>query len=175
MTIHYITGDIFNAPTNGHLLCHICNDMGKWGAGFSGQLSKQYPHIEQSYRTWWSGRLLPVSIPNSSTLGLGNVQVCNMGNHFFIGNMVAQRNVRVLPSDPSPINYQALEKCLLKVAEFARGNNTEGRTLVVDMPRIGTGLAGGEWRLIEPLIISCLSSVGVSVNVYTLIGRLNGS
>ena len=36
----------------------------------------------------------------------------------------------------------------------------------VHMPRIGTGLAGGKWELIEPLILEKLIAAGVKVYVY---------
>lgn len=34
------------------------------------------------------------------------------------------------------------------------------------MPRIGCGLAGGQWEEIEPLIVSQLIEKGVAVTVY---------
>jgi hypothetical protein len=34
------------------------------------------------------------------------------------------------------------------------------------MPRIGCGLAGGEWSIVEPLIEEHLVKVGVPVTVY---------
>jgi hypothetical protein len=38
----------------------------------------------------------------------------------------------------------------------------------VHMPRIGCGLAGGEWSRIEPLIVNSLCEKGVDVTVYDL-------
>jgi hypothetical protein len=34
------------------------------------------------------------------------------------------------------------------------------------MPRIGCGLAGGEWSRVEPLILSHLSDQGLAVTIY---------
>jgi hypothetical protein len=34
------------------------------------------------------------------------------------------------------------------------------------MPRIGCGLAGGKWELIEPIIVRTLVARGVPVTVY---------
>ena len=36
------------------------------------------------------------------------------------------------------------------------------------MPRIGCGLAGGRWELIEPLIAEHVAGRGVAVTVYDL-------
>jgi hypothetical protein len=34
------------------------------------------------------------------------------------------------------------------------------------MPRIGCGLAGGKWELIEPIIVRTLSEHDIAVTVY---------
>ncbi len=36
----------------------------------------------------------------------------------------------------------------------------------VHMPRIGCGLAGGKWEVVEPLIEEHLSAKGVAVTIY---------
>jgi hypothetical protein len=38
----------------------------------------------------------------------------------------------------------------------------------VHMPRIGCGLAGGQWEEIEPIIETTLGAKGVAVTVYDL-------
>jgi O-acetyl-ADP-ribose deacetylase (regulator of RNase III) len=47
------------------------------------------------------------------------------------------------------------------VAEKAKELNAS-----VHMPRIGCGLAGGEWSKVEPIIIETLCKNGVEVTVY---------
>jgi hypothetical protein len=34
------------------------------------------------------------------------------------------------------------------------------------MPRIGCGLAGGKWEMIEPIILRTLIANGIAVSVY---------
>jgi O-acetyl-ADP-ribose deacetylase (regulator of RNase III) len=74
--------------------------------------------------------------------------------------MVAQHGVRGSTQNP-PIRYQAVEACLEKVAQRAQEIEAS-----VHLPRIGCGLAGGKWQLIEPLILKTLCDKDVSVTVY---------
>ena len=55
----------------------------------------------------------------------------------------------------------AVEQGLAKVAEQSVADGAS-----VHMPRIGCGLAGGEWSQIEPLIDKTLIAAGVNVYVY---------
>jgi O-acetyl-ADP-ribose deacetylase (regulator of RNase III) len=50
---------------------------------------------------------------------------------------------------------------LQKVAAKAKELQTS-----VHMPRIGCGLAGGEWSKVEPIIRETLSKAGIEVTVY---------
>lgn len=65
--------------------------------------------------------------------------------------------------DPPPIRYQAIEAGLAKVSTMAQELKAS-----VHMPRIGCGLAGGKWELIEPIVERELVQLGVDVTVYDL-------
>jgi O-acetyl-ADP-ribose deacetylase (regulator of RNase III) len=70
--------------------------------------------------------------------------------------MIAQRGF----SGPKPwVKYDALEKCLRMVAAEAKQIGA-----IIAMPRIGCGIAGGNWTEVEPLILQ--ECDGVQVNVY---------
>ena len=43
---------------------------------------------------------------------------------------------------------------------------TQGNKIIVHMPRIGCGLAGGSWDRIEPLIVESLTVRGIETFVY---------
>ena len=60
-----------------------------------------------------------------------------------------------------PIRYDSLHSCLRAVRTLAE---TLGAS--VHMPRIGCGLAGGEWSRVEPLVASELTDGGIPVTVY---------
>lgn len=77
--------------------------------------------------------------------------------------MIAQHGIRSVRGVP-PIRYEALAECLTLVARKADELNAS-----VHMPRIGCGLAGGEWDRIEPITLSSLCERGVLVTVYDLV------
>jgi O-acetyl-ADP-ribose deacetylase (regulator of RNase III) len=59
------------------------------------------------------------------------------------------------------IRYEAVERCLQVVADHAIRLGAS-----VHMPRIGCGLAGGKWELIEPIIIRTLCERSIVTTVY---------
>ena len=58
------------------------------------------------------------------------------------------------------VDYDALSKCLKEVFLFANENNLE-----VHMPKIGSGLAGGDWKRIETMIINLKRNVKTIIYV----------
>lgn len=88
--------------------------------------------------------------------------------------MIGQRGVRGA-SNPSPIRYDALDTALAKLAAYAKGFEDACNdkcvagisvTSAFHMPRIGCGLAGGEWCKVEALLIKNLA--GRRIVVYDL-------
>ena len=71
--------------------------------------------------------------------------------------MLAQDNVT--PNRKPRLCYSALRDCL----QWVRANYSSSRIV---MPLIGSGIAGGDYRIIEKLIAKCLGSL--DVNVYVL-------
>lgn len=152
--IQYIRGDATCPQAAGNkVIAHVCNDAGKWGAGFVLALSARWEQPEAEYRAWANGKS---EVPFS----LGAVQVVPVLPTVWVANMVAQHGTRTGSSGP-PIRYPALDQCLAKLAEV-----TVTLEASVHMPRIGCGLAGGDWAVVEPLIEKNLCDRGVSVTVY---------
>ena len=152
--ITFIKGDATCPEAKGtKFICHICNGIGGWGKGFVLAISKRWEEPEAVYRAWYANR-------KSNNFSLGAVQFVQVEPWIWIANLVAQRGVKKGSNGP-PIRYDALRECLAKVAEKA----TE-RTASIHMPRMGCGLAGGKWELIEPIIVETLCTRGLSVTVY---------
>ena len=76
--------------------------------------------------------------------------------------MIGQQGIHTIFGVP-PIHYAALKSCLTKVAKEALTSNAS-----VHMPRIGCGLGGGKWKLVEPIIKEELIDRGIDVTVYDL-------
>jgi O-acetyl-ADP-ribose deacetylase (regulator of RNase III) len=151
--IRYLKGDATCPQASGlKVICHVCNDRGGWGKGFVLALSRRWKEPEQAYRAWHRDR-------NRNDFALGAVQFIQVEPYVWVANMVAQHGVRRGSGAP-PIRYEALARCLEKVAAWAV---EQGASL--HMPRIGCGLAGGSWARIEPLLVSVCEQ-GLDVTVY---------
>jgi len=154
--IRYVTGDATSPADDGtKIIAHVCNDIGGWGRGFVVALSKQWPAPESSYRAWAAKGLdLPFE--------LGQVQFVEVNEDTWVANMIGQHKTAVIDGVPS-VRYEAIETALIRVAEFAQSKSAS-----VHMPRIGCGLAGGNWEQVEESILRALCERSVSVTVYDL-------
>lgn len=155
-SIRYIRGDATQPQAKGNrIIAHVCNDLGGWGKGFVLAISKRWPGPESSYRAWHRDR-------SKNDFGLGAVQVIQVETYVWVANMVAQRGMKTGSNGP-PIRYEAVRASLRKLT--AEANELEAS---VHMPRIGCGLAGGNWEEIEPIVLDELTSQGVEVTIYDL-------
>jgi O-acetyl-ADP-ribose deacetylase (regulator of RNase III) len=154
MEVRYCVGDATVPSTDGNkLIAHICNDRGAWGKGFVLALSKRWRQPAEAFKSWFK---------ESKGFELGAVQFVQVERDIWIANMVAQHGLKAQHGIP-PIRYEALRSCLEKMAEKA-----EEIGATVHMPRIGCGLAGGEWSRVEPIIVETLCVKGIEVTVYDL-------
>jgi O-acetyl-ADP-ribose deacetylase (regulator of RNase III) len=150
--ITYLKGDATCPQAKGpKVIAHICNDRGGWGKGFVLAISKKWPEPEQYYRRWYASKEM---------FALGSIQLVQVRPDTWVANMIAQQGYKAGSKGP-PIRYSALKKALEQLADEARTLKAS-----IHMPKIGTGLSGGRWELIEPIITEALN--GLSVHVYIL-------
>jgi O-acetyl-ADP-ribose deacetylase (regulator of RNase III) len=158
--ITYIKGDATDPVIKDgyRFITHICNDIGAWGAGFVLALSKKWDSPGRLYRMW-----------SKDNLKLGDIQNCMVDKSgIFVVNMIAQHGCE-WSDDRPPIRYVALYCCLEKVSKMLKKMSTdEGVAVSVHMPRIGCGLAGGEWNKVEEIINRTLVYNNIPVYVYDL-------
>lgn len=151
--IEYKKGDATNPSDHGNkIIVHICNNIGGWGKGFVLAISKRWKAPENSYRTWYQSK---------DNFNLGEVQFVQVEQDLWIANLIGQHKINKDENGNAPIRYDAVEEGLRKVADFASDINAS-----VHMPRIGCGLAGGEWGIIEPIIKETLSKKDINTTVY---------
>ena len=146
--INYVIGDATNPQGDGNkLILHICNDIGAWGAGFVLALSARWSAPEERYRA-------------QSHYVLGNIQLVDVEDDITVVNMIAQHGVGPDKDGIPPIRYLALIDALANVNKVAKAMSA-----TVHCPRMGAGLAGGDWKFIETILRESLS---VPVTVYDL-------
>ncbi|GGK99998.1 macro domain-containing protein [Deinococcus radiotolerans] len=157
--IRYVTGDATQPQDSGpKLLVHICNDIGAWGRGFVVALSKRWTAPELAFNRWASGQ-------TDQPYALGEVQFVPVQADLTVANLIGQHDIarKNRPTDVPPVRYEAIRAGLAQVRTEAQRTGAS-----VHMPRIGAGVAGGDWRQIEPIITEELAAHGVPVTVYDL-------
>ena len=133
-----------------HRVCiaHVVNNIKVWGGGFTASLERQYPGTGADYRAKLDGRKKGYIFFTHH----GAVSICHM---------VAQEGT-IAANNPSPLVYEALDKCLgLLAASITPLNIT-----AIQMPMIGSGLAGGDWNVIEPMIAAHFYNVAIPVTIF---------
>ncbi len=145
--ITYLKGDATKPSSLGNkIIIHCCNNKGKWGAGFVLALSRKWPRTKTTY------------LQNS--LELGTISLLQVEKEIYVANVIGQdgygRRGRY-------VKYEALRKGLGKVAIFATSNKAS-----IHGPRLGSGLAGGEWTIIEAILEDVFIKDGINVTIYDL-------
>ena len=133
MPISYTVGDATEPQGPGpHAIIHINNNVGTWGGGFVLSVSDKWPVARRVY-------------VGDETLVLGDIQIVPVEEGVSVVNMVAQDE---FPTQERPVavDYEALADCL-----WLANHHLPPET-VIHAPRIGTGIAGGDWGTIERLL-----------------------
>lgn len=169
--IRYVIGDATNPPEateagERRVIAHVCNDVGAWGAGFVLALSARWSRPEGLYRSWAATTF---GIGTTGTFALGEVQIVRITDDLFVCNMIAQRGFPTA-TDRCALDYEALAACL---DNLSRALRRSGLPATIHMPRIGCGIAGGEWSKVEAIIEDRLSTYDVTV--YDLPARAMAS
>jgi len=152
----YVEGDATSPSAPGpKIIVHVCNDIGKWGKGFVLAISKRWKAPEQTYKA---------AFTSAGGLSLGEVQFVPVTDAIVVANLVGQHGVATRTSTTPPVRYEAIESGLRKVCDRARANGA-----LVHMPRIGCGLAGGDWSKVESIVRATLADVGIQVTVYDFV------
>lgn len=158
--IRYVTGDATDPEDSGgtRIIAHVCNDIGAWGSGFVMAVSARWPGPEREYRAWHE---------SGPHFELGYTQLVPVDDGTWVANMIAQHGTIAHPDgDGPPIRYKELGGALRSVGNVALRWGAS-----VHMPRIGCGLAGGKWELVEQVVVRALCRRGVPVTVYDLPAR----
>lgn len=132
-----IKGDLLELALNGqlNLIIHGCNCFCNWGAGIALQMRDTFP---QAYEA-----------DKKTTVG----DKTKLGNYTLATIMVGAKELTVINAytqygfcgDGVLVDYVAVRKVFKKIKEnfFSK---------IIGYPKIGAGLAGGDWRTISKII-----------------------
>lgn len=153
--IIYIKGDATQPVGDGQkIIVHVCNNIGGWGAGFVLALSKRWSEPEDVYR--------------KMNHKLGEIDLVRVEDDILVCNLIGQEGTTSRPAGNAllpPVRYVAIEVGLNNLADIILSVNS-GKDMSVHMPMIGSGLAGGNWFIIERIIEETLCRKGIPVTVY---------
>ena len=158
--IRYTEGDVTQDQIPGpRILAHIVNDEGGWGCGVVVAISKRWDEPERCYRSWYRNRANPDGL---FPFQLGEILMVRVEVDLCVANMLAQRGYFYAAKiGEIPLCYTSLRECLKKLSLDA---TKQGATVI--MPKIGSGLAQGDWGKIEKIIEEELA--GNTVVIYTI-------
>lgn len=151
MIIH-ATGDAFKAGAD--IIVQGCNCFCVMGAGFALQMSKYYPAAviaDNATKKGDAGKLGTISVAHCD-------DIFTPGHQVFIVNAYTQYHPR---RDPPPFDYDACAKAMDCIKRSFHPECS------IAMPRVGCGLAGGDWSLVEPIIANAFDDRTVTVYTYT--------
>ena len=170
MKIKYIDGDLIKLALNGEfdVIAHGCNCLSTMGAGIAVQMKNTFGcdkfelemigpninklgQIDYEYFTD-TGNGIRKSNPNDLYVGDILVTVVNAYTQYSYGRNHSG-------GVDKPIDYESLTLCLRKM-------NHNFKNLKIGLPKIGSGLAGGEWEKIEKIIQEELKDCDVTVVNY---------
>lgn len=154
--INYITGDASfpekTCPNGIKIIVHIVNDIGKWGAGFVLALSKRWSNLKNDYQTHYRA------------YSLGDIYVSKTSdNDIYVVDLFGQHGIRTT-FNPTVIRYGAVEQGLKKLRY--RLEKASLKDVSIHMPKIGSGLAGGNWQIIENIINKVFDGSNIPIYVY---------
>lgn len=126
--LEYKKGDLLSV-TKG-IIAHGCNAQGVMGSGVALQIKQKYPQAYHSYLT----------MPKA----LGMVDLVQVTKDLYVANCITQefygRDPKVVYVDYDAVNLVMNKLCRLE------------QNCVVNLPKIGAGLANGSWSRIERII-----------------------
>lgn len=159
MKYHY--GDIFSPNRTGHelIICHQVNCQGVMGAGLAKQIRTMFPFVYEHYKRTCS------RAANSKDL-LGEVVFSPIrynGYEWLIANLFAQDG---FGRDRCYTDYEALRKALAGVRVVATPLPARTLTTVRIPYKMGCGLAGGSWDIVEQIIMDELVSYEIPVEIW---------
>jgi O-acetyl-ADP-ribose deacetylase (regulator of RNase III) len=153
--IRYRHGNVLDISLPGpKIICQLVNDKAiRWGGGTARKFAEKCPTAEDEFAS------AMMRIPQK--MRLGSVVYTDIEDDLRLASIVGQEGFG--PSLFPRIRYSALEKGLSEVGEYALAHRAS-----VHLPKIGTGSAGGEWRIIEEIVDNELVRRGLDVTVYDL-------
>lgn len=160
-----VDGDLIKLAqrANFDVIAHGCNCFCQMGAGIAPQMAKAFScndsekyHGESTNREGDMNKLGNIESYAWYVFGEDGerrrLDVVNAYTQYKYGRNHAD-------GDASPVNYAAIEMCMKKINYRFKGKH-------IGLPKIGAGLAGGDWNMIKKIIQTELKDCSVTIVNY---------
>ena len=139
--LRYETGDILSGKYP--VICHQVNCKGVMGAGLAKQIRAKYPFVYNEY--------LDLLKENNNPLGHILLSHASGLNGEIIVSMFAQYGYGRYKRYT---DYYAFKRCLYALEKSMNNYSSNGHYNTIAFPYgIGCGLAGGDWHIVQDMII----------------------
>jgi O-acetyl-ADP-ribose deacetylase (regulator of RNase III) len=144
-----ISGDIITQALNHKfdIIVHGCNCMCTMGAGVAKLIKKYFPEAYQADLKTKRGDI--EKLGSYSKAESKGITIINAYTQYYYGNA----------NNIPPVNYEAIKTVFKKL-------NIDFKGETVGIPKIGSGLAGGNWNTIRDIIEHAAPDLNIIVVEY---------
>ena len=165
-----IHGDLIQLAKQGKfdVITHGCNCLSTMGAGIAAQMAKVFKCDRFEMETW-GATIEKLGNIDYQTFVLGEKAIWSLVDarnnrnepELTVVNSYTQYSYGLNHSDgaANPLDYEALSLCMRKINKIFKGKR-------IGLPKIGAGLAGGDWERIKGIIKTELKDCDVTVVIY---------
>lgn len=144
--IKYVVGDLVRDAKNFEVIVQGCNCFCTMGSGIALQIRKAFPEAFEADKTTIRG----------DKTKLGTITYYRNEKHPIVVNAYTQY---YFGEKDTNADYEAIRQCMKRIKLQFKGKK-------IGMPRIGAGLARGDWNIIEDIINEELDCEDVTVVVW---------
>jgi len=175
-----IDGDLIKLAKEGHfdVITHGCNCFCTMGAGIAVAMKDNFDchmfHMEAPKYRGDINKLGTIDYQNrqiflKEKINLMGVEIesTNFGGfNLIVVNSYTQYRYgkNHEDGDKSPVDYDAITMCMRKINHVFKGKR-------IGLPKIGAGLAGGDWNIIKKIIEKELKDCDVTIVNYNKVGK----
>lgn len=133
--IEYRKGNLLDV--NHGIIVHGCNAQGVMGSGVAKAVKDKYPDAFNQYKFDL----------DMKSMGLGDFSLYTViPDKLYVISAITQNHYG-RNAETKYMSYDAIDKCFGTICAYAHYKN-----LPVHIPKIGSGLGGGNWNIIEKII-----------------------
>lgn len=160
--LKYKVGDLLSASYGPdiNVIAHGCNCFTTMKSGIAPKVAKAYPGAWDADQQSIRG--------DKAKLG-GFTEYYDSGWHTLVFNLYTQFGFWGRKEGKRDLDYEALRSSLNMMAACLRSRERilgiERHEWKIGLPKIGAGLAGGDWGIIAPMIEECLKGFDVTIFV----------